>query len=328
MNGEITIWHDNGPKYFRYLEERFKVTYKNIYFFRYWLGKNKTRKITSNFKLPILNDVNLICLAPFDLNIVIFILYKVIIKPDAKLILHTSTLDHSNGYFFKNIVFKKIWYYCVKRYFASIITPIPSLVSHLIEIYDKEVNLVTHPVDLPKANTLSSDRVGRKIKIGFLGEVSLKKGIDRFVRLSYRMDDTRFHFNVAGENIDNIIIPDRITYHGTLDKSHVKNYLDSLDLLCVPSRRTRSWEELFGIVIIEALSCGCRVVATDHIGPRDIRDYLGSIQLIADDDNSWALSEEYILNTLDKRPPDHELINKFFSPDSNIKKIANVCDYI
>ena len=44
----------------------------------------------------------------------------------------------------------------------------------------------------------------------------------------------------------------------------------SHDILLSLSQRTSTWQELFGLVIAEALATGCGVIASDHIGPRAI----------------------------------------------------------
>lgn len=36
------------------------------------------------------------------------------------------------------------------------------------------------------------------------------------------------------------------------------------------SQRTSTWEELFGIAIIEGMACGCVPITTDHTGPKEI----------------------------------------------------------
>ncbi|MCB0310079.1 MAG: glycosyltransferase [Bdellovibrionales bacterium] len=58
----------------------------------------------------------------------------------------------------------------------------------------------------------------------------------------------------------------------------------SSDILLLPSRRTDSWEELFGIVIIEALACGVVPIATDHVGPREIIDHCRNGYLFSEDE--------------------------------------------
>jgi len=40
--------------------------------------------------------------------------------------------------------------------------------------------------------------------------------------------------------------------------------------LILPSRKFKNWEELFGIVIIEAMATGIPVIASNCIGPKEI----------------------------------------------------------
>ena len=40
--------------------------------------------------------------------------------------------------------------------------------------------------------------------------------------------------------------------------------------LILNSQRTTNWEELFGMVIIEGMACGCVPITTDHPGPKEI----------------------------------------------------------
>jgi glycosyltransferase involved in cell wall biosynthesis len=43
----------------------------------------------------------------------------------------------------------------------------------------------------------------------------------------------------------------------------VPNYMNAIDILCVPSQTTPTWREQFGRVLIEAFACGVCVVASD-----------------------------------------------------------------
>jgi glycosyltransferase involved in cell wall biosynthesis len=49
----------------------------------------------------------------------------------------------------------------------------------------------------------------------------------------------------------------------SISHEHVPNYLNAMDLLCVPSQTTPIWREQFGRVLIEAFACGVCVIASD-----------------------------------------------------------------
>lgn len=324
---KLHIWHDNAPKYFNYLSDEMELVYCNIHFFRYLLGKNKTKTIPSGGKAQKLGKFNLICLAPFDLNIILFCLYKSFLFKSSRLILHTSAPDHQKGYILRYRVSRWVWYYCVKHYFDCVVTPIPSLVSHLEEIYNKPVYLITHPVDLPETLAERS-AANEKIVISFLGDLIFKKGIDRFINLGVNLNRSCFHFKIAGKNVDNIIIPPHIQYHGNLTKNEVASFLSDTDILCVPSRRVNGWEELFGIVIIEALYSGCAVIASDHIGPNDIDGLLECLTLVEDSDESWELNVDEILKVVEKPRLSPQALERYFSTKINREKFRNVLSSI
>ncbi|HET6374329.1 MAG TPA: glycosyltransferase [Candidatus Polarisedimenticolia bacterium] len=46
------------------------------------------------------------------------------------------------------------------------------------------------------------------------------------------------------------------------DQAGVARFMRALDLLAVPSRTTSSWEEQFGLVLVEAMACGLPIVAS------------------------------------------------------------------
>lgn len=46
--------------------------------------------------------------------------------------------------------------------------------------------------------------------------------------------------------------------------------MQQMDVIVLPSYKIRTWEELFGMVLIEAMACGAVPIATDCIGPRCI----------------------------------------------------------
>ncbi|MDW7571633.1 glycosyltransferase, partial [Klebsiella pneumoniae] len=76
-----------------------------------------------------------------------------------------------------------------------------------------------------------------------------------------------------------------IRYLGFIRNRHeIYNHLHESTFFYLPSIKTHRWEELFGISIIEAMSCGCICFCSNHVGPR---------QIIHDKVNGFLLEENH-----------------------------------
>jgi phosphatidylinositol alpha-1,6-mannosyltransferase len=75
----------------------------------------------------------------------------------------------------------------------------------------------------------------------------------------------------------------------------VADYLNALDLLCLPSQTTPRWREQYGRVIVEAFACGVPVVASDSGG---ISDAIGDagIMIPEHDADAWLATLEDLLS--------------------------------
>ncbi|KAA2311698.1 glycosyltransferase family 1 protein [Pseudooceanicola sediminis] len=118
------------------------------------------------------------------------------------------------------------------------------------------------------------------LKLLYVGEVSEKKGL----RILLDMMQT---FTAQQQPISLTIIGNgamagaaeaasaaagaRVDFRGPVhDRAALAAIMADHDVLMLLSQRTPTWEELFGIVIVEALAAGLAVVASDHVGPRGI----------------------------------------------------------
>ncbi|EMI15578.1 Glycosyl transferase, group 1 domain protein [Rhodopirellula maiorica SM1] len=133
--------------------------------------------------------------------------------------------------------------------------------------------VVFQPFDEPDHSTMQM-QVGiqsQKIKLLFVGRVSVRKGIEMLVELSHRLDD--LHHQLEIEVIGSGSLWSDYTKHlkelnprvahfsGSLQNTEVKSRMSQAHALLVPSHY-----EPGGIVVAEALSHGCAVIVSDEVG--------------------------------------------------------------
>lgn len=280
----MIIWHQSGEKYFGFLKEITEIRFYNPHSLRHWIGYGKFASSKRVSKFTKLGQVNLVCLLPGDPNLYLFILKKVLFQPSARLIWHTSYPFYPEKRNFK-FIWIHIWLAFINKFFECVVTPIPEVRNILNKKLSKDARLICHPVTLIKSQNIECLNNG-SIVFGFLGEKTKKKGFDRFIEIA--CSNTDYLFLAAGPGIKvTDSFPENFINIASLDRNQVYKYLKSIDVLLVPSRRNQRWEELFGIVIIEALSLNKKVVATRHVGPEFISNYSDNLYLVDDDDSAW-----------------------------------------
>lgn len=111
----------------------------------------------------------------------------------------------------------------------------------------------------------------------YVGELIPQKGIKLFSALLDELKDISVHLNIVGAGpLESFVAAElanrpNVTVHGRItDRNALARLFFNSHLLVLPSVRTPTWEELFGMVIIEAMAAGLPTIATDHIGPRSL----------------------------------------------------------
>jgi glycosyltransferase involved in cell wall biosynthesis len=284
----MKVWHQSGEKYFDFLTELTEVIYFNPHYFRHYFGRGKFAISKKASKFATLGGINLVCLLPGDPNLILFIIKKILFQKNARLIWHTSY-----PYYKKSISLKffwiRLWLKIIDKYFECVITPIPLVKDKLNQKIAIDVHFISHPIKLYKDIDIDPRKDG-KVVFGFLGEKTTKKGFDRFIKISET--HSRYQFVAAGPD-DNLLpnLPSNFKNYSQLNRKQVFKYLNTIDILLVPSRKTPRWEELFGIVIIEALSQNKKVIASKHMGPKFISSYSENLYLIDDNDMAWLQAD-------------------------------------
>lgn len=134
------------------------------------------------------------------------------------------------------------------------------------------------------------------LKLIYVGEISEKKGLLVLLDLMSRLHTKGVTLTVVGNGP---LVPEvkaaqasGVTFLGPIyDRTQLAGIMAEHDVLMLLSQKTKTWEELFGIVIVEALAAGLAVVASDHVGPRGILESVGGLGLFAEADAESVLRQ-------------------------------------
>lgn len=183
------------------------------------------------------------------------------------------------------------------------------------------VNSTIIPHAVPRvffeARKSRSDVVNGPLRLIYVGELSEKKGLLLLLDAVQILDQHDIKLTIVGNgplaHHVREVAGDRIRYLGPVyDRQALAQIMAEHDVLALLSQRTKAWEELFGIVIIEAIAAGLAVVASDHVGPRSILGIAGGEGLL--DGNS----REQIVRTICKLSSDREYLSKMAAQQSSI----------
>ena len=140
---------------------------------------------------------------------------------------------------------------------------------------------IPHAVDLQVFYPDVRPRQNGKLVILFVGRIVEDKGVPLIVGAARRLhpDHPDIEWWVAGRGPLEVELARAagagvpIKQLGYLNRRELASVYRSSDLLVLPSMSRPGWEELFGIVLIEAFASGLPVIASDCTGPAEIVDH-------------------------------------------------------
>lgn len=147
------------------------------------------------------------------------------------------------------------------------IAPTRQILTSLAPLAPKNAAVIPNWVDLARL-PYAPHRPHDPVVLGLLGQVSPHKGHDDAVE-ALRILGSGYRLSIAGKG-DAAYIDALRSRSGSLPVEFAgfvsqPEFFRDIDILLVPS-----WEEPFGIVLLEAMAAGVPVVATDAGGPREI----------------------------------------------------------
>lgn len=225
------------------------------------------RSLFASIRLLFTKDPTVLAFAPYRGMIYYLIILKLLRK---NIIYHTSwpywngsKYVHAGGY-----IRKFLWEKFLKNTKAICINK--KACDEINRFGAKSVH-IPHPVDL----TIFTKKTNKnkELNVLFVGRLLPEKGVLDILRLAEEFRDIKFTFAGSGDlspRIKNCGL-NNVEYKGfVFDKKELSKIYRQADIFISNSYATKNWEELFGIVIIEAMASGLAVIATDCVGPKEI----------------------------------------------------------
>ena len=138
----------------------------------------------------------------------------------------------------------------------------------------------------------------RKLRVLFLGQVILRKGIQYLIEAARLLSEERIHFDVVGSIgiLDEAVTsaPANMTFHGPVSRDRTEAFYRSADLFVLPTL-----SDGFALTQLEAMAHGLPVIATPNCGDV-VTDGVDGLIVPASDPNALAEAFQLILQDPEK----------------------------
>jgi len=294
MDKTIYILHEYGAnshyralKYFLYKN---KIHIKHIEFS---ITKNILKSILKlNFQLFSKQIINIIfilnltftknkkivlAVAPYDFRL----LFLKFILRNHKVYYHTSWTSWDKTYFpkklFVNRFLIKFWEDFLRKDVINVFSVTQQTKDELIKnigLLDEKIKVVYHSYDnnIFHKNTFTYNG---NLKFLYVGRFVGEKGIEEILEYFARNKNINLSLVGSGDLKDKVLDyskkHENIKYLGYISKPYnLAKVYENHHFLLLNSKKVGNWEELFGMVIIEAMASGVIPITTNHKGPLEI----------------------------------------------------------
>jgi glycosyltransferase involved in cell wall biosynthesis len=124
----------------------------------------------------------------------------------------------------------------------------------------------------PASRRTVRERLGleQSFVVGFGGRLVPERGVHLLASTLRGGDDTHLLFAGDGPERQKLIadaralgVTDRVHLAGHVPSHDMPQWLNAMDVLVLPSLRSRGWVEQFGRILVEAMACGVPVIGSD-----------------------------------------------------------------
>lgn len=136
------------------------------------------------------------------------------------------------------------------------------------KVQDARIVVLPYGVDIsrfaPNTNAAAdSSTDSGPLRALFVGQISYRKGIPTLLDAARRAQ-TLIEFRMIGPVVSAELLrklPSNVRYLASLNRDELSNWMVQSDVLILPS-----YEDAYGLVVLEAMACGLPVIVTSNVG--------------------------------------------------------------
>jgi glycosyltransferase involved in cell wall biosynthesis len=217
-------------------------------------------------------------IAPYDFRL-IFLKY---ILRNHKVYYHTSWACWDKTYYPKRFLVNNfiinLWKDFLKKDIVKIFSVTQYTKNELMKnigLTDEKVKVVYHSFDDQIFKKYDLPKNYERLKFLYVGRLVKEKGILEI--LDYFSKKKNINLSLVGDGLLKDTVKKysgkykNIKYLGYIsDQKRLAQICNQNNFLLLNSKKVDKWEELFGMVVIEAMACGVVPITTNHKGPQEI----------------------------------------------------------
>jgi len=150
----------------------------------------------------------------------------------------------------------------------------------------KKISVIRMGVNLTNFKYQISNANKNCINILFIGRLEKEKGIwellKAFQKLSLRYKNIKLNLIGSGKennNLEDFVtvkkLTNKVSFLGNIGYNQIPKYLKNADFFVLPSKNTKTWQEQYGMVLVEAMASGLAIISTSSGAILEVIDGAG-----------------------------------------------------
>jgi len=207
------------------------------------------------------------------------VLYRKLFRGRGKLLItsHGGDLYSVNSPMLTKL---KSWVLKNADFITVVSSPMRTYCIDNLKVNPKKISILPMGVDIEHRFSIR-ERVYRVPgSIIFVGRLVEKKGVETLLKALSLMGDAGWTLKVIGDGplleklknlTDKLAISEQVTFLGAIHNSEIADFLYSSDIAVLPFEVAKDGDqEGLGLTTVEAMACGCAVIAADLPAVRDV----------------------------------------------------------